>query len=37
MGYEFIEVPPGFAEPTNDLVIEWDERQDLHMPPDSPD
>ena len=34
MVYQLIEVPPGFAEPTSDLVIEWDERQ---VPPDSPE
>lgn len=37
MGYELIEVPPGYAERTNDLLIEWDEEQDLEMRPDSSD
>ena len=37
MGYEAMNVPPEYQEPSNELLIEWDEQQRLTTTPDSPD
>ncbi len=37
MGYEPMNLPPEYEEPSNELRIEWDEQQGLTTTPEPPD